>query len=356
MKKLLSALLSLTMVIAISSTAFAADMPITKTEETVSVNGYNFTITESTTPDYTVSRTFTRDEATTTRSTPNDDETKAMLLALGMDESEIEAIPLDTLHDYATSEEITVITSYSKRDETTNTTINLPEETALEEAAALSEEQENYAIQKSQGIPTAGEMPNDSTTPGFFKDSYMKITHSAIKQSGGSYKFTVTATWLTMPVFRGYDSIGACAMNGTVTPNTSSGKYSYTTKLFNMGSVSTSKSGDITITDISNEVNGNWYGSVGVFNLPNDVANPNTGVSIMHTDLQAYFEYKGHVSQPKVESYFNTVGTYTHTTISLGFSPSVSIDTSGSVSASIGIEPGINKDVRNAEREVHYIP
>jgi len=335
MKKLLSALLSLTMVIAISSTAFAADMPITKTEETVYVNGYNFTITESTTPDYTVSRTFTRDEATTTRSTPNDDETKAMLLALGMDESEIEAIPLDTLHDYATSEEITVITSYSKRDETTNTTINLPEETALEEAAALSEEQENYAIQKSQGITTAGEMPNDSTTPGFFKDS---------------------ATWLTMPVFRGYDSIGACAMNGTVTPNTSSGKYSYTTKLFNMGSVSTSKSGDITITDISNEVNGNWYGSVGVFNLPNDVANPNTGVSIMHTDLQAYFEYKGHVSQPKVESYFNTVGTYTHTTISLGFSPSVSIDTSGSVSASIGIEPGINKDVRNAEREVHYIP
>lgn len=159
-----------------------------------------------------------------------------------------------------------------------------------------------------------------------------------------------------MPFFRGYDSIGACAMNGTVTPNTSSGKYSYTTKLFNIGSVSTSKSGDITITDISNEVNGSWYGSVGVFNLPNDVSDPNTGISIMHTDLQAYFEYKGHVSYPKIESYFNTVGTYTHTTISLGFSPSVSIDTSGSVSASIGIEPGINKDIRSAEREVHYIP
>lgn len=159
-----------------------------------------------------------------------------------------------------------------------------------------------------------------------------------------------------MPFFRGYDSIGSCAMNGTVTPNTSSGKYWYKTKLINAGNITTTNSGDITITDRSNEIEGNWYGSVGVFKLPKDTADPNTGISIMHTDLGAYYEYKGHVSQPKVESYFNTVGSYTHTTVSLGFSPSVSIDTSGSASASIGIEPGINKDIRNAEREIHYVP
>lgn len=356
MKKLLSAFLSLIMIMGISSTAFAGDTPNTETEETVSVNGYNFTLTENTTPDYTVSRTYTRDENAVACSTSDMDETKAMLLALGMNEEEIEAIPSETLHDFATGKEITVVTSHTKHNETTNTTICLPEETAMEEAAALSEEQELYAIEKAQGICPAGEMPNNSTIPGVFSDSYMRITHSFINQGGGSYKFIVSATWLTMPFFRGYDSIGSCAMNGTVTPNTSYGKFWYTIKRYDMGSVSTSKSGDITITNKTNAVNGNWYGSAGIFNLPNDSSNAADNMSITHTDLRAYYEYKGHVSKPNDESYFNTVGTYSHAIIKPVFNPSISIDTSGSASASIGLGASITTDVRNAETEVHYKP
>lgn len=158
-----------------------------------------------------------------------------------------------------------------------------------------------------------------------------------------------------MPFFRGYDSIGACAMNGTITPNTSYGKYSYNTKTFNMGNVTTIPSGDITITDKENAVNGNWYGSAGIFNLPNDPGGSG-GTSVMHTDFTAYYEYKGHVSQPNIESYFNTVGSYSHATLGLSTDPSISIDTSGTASASIGLSLVSLTDVRNAEREIHYIP
>lgn len=165
----------------------------------------------------------------------------------------------------------------------------------------------------------------------------------------------VGATWLTMPFFRVYDSIGSCAMNGTVTPNTSSGKFWYTTKTFNMGNVSSIPSGNITITNRTNKTNGNWYGSAGIFNLPNDPGG-SAGITVMHTDLKAYYEYKGHVTQPTIASYFNTVGTYSHATIGLSVSPSISIDTSGTASASISLSLFADTDVRNAEREIYHRP
>ena len=241
-KKLVSVALSAVMVMGMSVTAFAAEPQTSEIEKTISANGYDFTVTEHTAPDYSVSRTYTK--SMMTRSATTEDETRAMLLALGMNEDEINAIPADTLQDFANGKEVTVVTSYTKRNETANTTVGLPEETALTSAAALSEEQENYILENQQGIATCGEKPNNSTTAGVFEDSYMKITHSAINQGNGSYKFTVNATWLTMPFFRGYDSIGSCAMNGTVTPNTSSGKYWYTTKTYYLGKVTSTPSGN----------------------------------------------------------------------------------------------------------------
>lgn len=354
MKKLISLLTALVMVLSMSTIAFAASA-YHDSEKSVTANGYTFSITERTHPDYSVSRTFTRDAAAT-RSLPDVNEAKAMLIAMGMDEEEVNAFPNETLQEFAMSEEVTVTTSYSKHSESSNQTVGMPEGAALAEATSLSSQQEAYIIANAQdGISPIGEKPNESTIPGVFEDSYMKITHAVAKLTGGAYKFTTSATWLTMPFFRGYDSIGSCAMNGTVTPNTSSGKYWYTTKTFNLGNVSSIASGDITITNKSNKVNGNWYGSAGVFNLPNDPGGSG-GVTVMHTDLHAYYEYKGHVSQPKVESYFNTVGTYSHSTISIASNPSVSIDTSGTASASIGLDITPSADIRNAEREIHYIP
>lgn len=354
MKKLLSIVLSLAMVFSFSATTFATKSNHTENEKTVSANGYDFTITEKTSPDYSVSRTYTKG-GTMAYSKQNDEETKAMLLALGMDEDEVNAIPTDTLQDFANGIEITVVIAYTKHNKTSETTTGIPESIALDEAATLNQQQENYIIQHQKEISTYDEKPNDSTTPGVFEDSYMRMSHSAIYQGNGYYKFTTSSRWLTMPFFRGYDSIGSCAMNGTVTPNTSSGKYWYTTKTYYMGNVSSIPSGNITITNRSNVADGNWYGSAGIFNLPNDPGG-SSGANVMHTNLNAYYEYKGHVSQPTIESYFNTVGTYSHATIGISWSPSISINTSGTASASIGLSLIADRDVRNAEREIHFVP
>lgn len=351
-KQLLCVALSSAMVMGMSATAFAAE-ETDSTKKIIENNGYSFEISETTKADYTVVRTYENDNPIT-RNAPDLEKAKALLAALGMTEDEINAFPTETLYDFATAEDIVVSTSYTKRNDENNTVIGLPANTAILEASILSEQQEDYFIEQLNPN-TRGTKPNDSTTPGEFKDSYMKITHSAIHLGGGSYKFTVNSEWLTMPFFRGYDSIGSCAMNGTVTPNTSSGKFWYTTKVINMGQISTLNSGDIAITDKSNKTNGNWYGSAGVFNLPNDVSNSN-GISLMHTNLKAYYEYKGNVTHPTLASNFNSTGTYVHATLTISGSPSVSIDTSGTVSASIGISVVGGEDIRNAELEVKYTP
>ncbi len=76
----------------------------------------------------------------------------------------------------------------------------------------------------------------------------------------------------------------------------------------------------------------------------------------MHTNLKAYYEYKGNVTHPTLASNFNSTGTYVHATLTISGSPSVSIDTSGTVSASIGISVVGGEDIRNAELEVKYTP
>lgn len=352
-KKLVCLALSSIMVIGMSATAFAAETA-DETEKTVKSGGYTFEITEKTEKDYTVVRTY-ENIASRARSTTNLGKAKAMLAALGMTEEEINAFPSETLYDIATAKDIVISTSYTRHSEDGNTTVGVPAKTATEAAAVLTEEQEDYFIEKLQAPAVSKAIANESTTPGVFKDSYMKITHTAIHLGGGSYKYTVSSEWLTMPFFRGYDSIGSCAMNGTVTPNTSSGKYWYTTKTINMGNITSTPSGNITITNKSNKVNGNWYGSAGVFNLPNDVSNPN-GVSLMHTGLKAYYEYKGNVTFPTLASNFNSTGTYSHATLTVSVSPSVSINTSGTASASIGLKIVGGTDVRNAELEVKYKP
>lgn len=362
MKKILSVILSIAMLFALSSTVFAADSG-NGTKKSVSLGDCTFEITEKVNADYTTVRTYTND-ATASRSAGALDleKTKALLAVLGMTDDEINAFPLNTLIDFANAKDIVVSTSYTKSNDDTKAVVGIPAQTAIEEATALSIQQMEYFLNNehlSEEIPmqTFGNISNTSTTPGEFKDTYMKMTHAAIHSGGGSYKFTVNAEWLTMPFFRGYDSIGSCAMNGTVTPNTSSGKYWYTIQTITLGKISTSSSGDILITDRYNKEKGNWYGSAGVFNLPNDIHSPDGTSSILYTNLKAYYEYKGNVTFPTLASNFNTAATYSHATIKLSIgSPSISIDTTGAVAVSIGLDIVGSMDIRVAELEVKYKP
>lgn len=178
-----------------------------------------------------------------------------------------------------TAKNIYTTTSYTKQNEETNTTVNLPKEVAIQEAQIISEQQIEYYLNMENNPTTFGVIENESTTPGEFRDTYMEMTHSALDNGGGDFTYVTDATWLTQ-----------------------------------------------------------------------------TGFSMIHEDLHAHFSYTGSVTNPQLVTNFNTNGSYSHATVALEIEPSISIDTSGDVSASIGISVIGTKDVRVAPLKVTYRP
>lgn len=267
-------------------------------------------------------------------------DTKELLVTLGMDEDAVNNLSPDVLNEFANSPYVTVSTAYT-RTNSNNQTVYVDEATALAESKRIETQRMNNFRQGV--VPLVTDQ---------FEDTYMKIVHTATPIGGGSYRFITDATWLTMPVFRGKDSVGSCAMNVTVTNATRSGNYSYDMTTISLGQTSTTnKKG--TISDFKNAVNGNWYGSGGVVDLPLDVYGDTS--SIMYTNYKSHYEYAGKVNYPELESNFNSVGSYDHATFAIDVSPSLSIDTSGP-SASIGLGVIGVTDTRSAEVSVHYVP
>lgn len=345
LKKIVSLVLVTVMAIGMSVTAIAAEPSTNGIEKSVSVNGYTFSITERTDAYKRIIRTYENSTAQT-RSSINLDETKALLIALGMQEENVNKLTTDTLMEFANGEEIYVATSYSKADSENNIT-PLEEAVALQEAANLKAQQDAYKMNMALGIAPAADYSD------YTQDSYMRVDYAVTYQGDGNYLYVVDGEWLTMPFFRGFDSIGSCAMNGTVTNSTRSGSYEHDITYINMGSISYDDYSG-TITNKKNAVNGNWYGSAGVINLPNDVYGEYS--SVIYDNFSAHYQYSGHVSSPSEERWFNTIGTYDHATISIAFDPSVSIDLNGDVSASIGLSLVGSVDSRPVEFEVHYVP
>lgn len=345
MKKLLSALLAFTLIFSMSVSAFAAEPNTDGQKRSVESGGYTFTITEQTDENHRIIRTYEKDQ-TSARTMPNLQETKALLVALGMEEDNVNELSEETLQEFAEGSQITISTSYTKADENNNVTY-LDETTALAESAELKAQQDSLKYNLAQGIATAADYED------YYKDSYMKVTYAVTYKGSGSYLYSIDGKWLTMPFFRGFDSIGSCAMNGTVTNSTRSGNYSYDITYINGGSISYDDySGNI--TNFKNAVNGNWYGSSGIINLPNDVFTDYS--SIIYDNFEAHYQYRGHVTSPSEARWFNTVASYDHATVSIAFDPSVSIDLNGDVSASIGLSIVGSTDTRSVEFEVYYKP
>lgn len=180
--------------------------------------------------------------------------------------------------EFANGEEIYVATSYSKADSENNIT-PLEEAVALQEAANLKAQQDAYKMNMALGIAPAADYSD------YTQDSYMRVDYAVTYQGDGNHLYVVDGEWLTMPFFRGFDSIGSCAMNGTVTNSTRSGSYEYDITYINMGSISYDDYSG-TITNKKNAVNGNWYGSAGVINLPNDVYGEYSSVNIGEKKLR----------------------------------------------------------------------
>lgn len=348
MKKFVSLFMAFAMVLALALPASAAKAQATGTEKDVMVDGYTFTITEMTDTNKRIVRSYQNNANTNAKTAVDINETKALLVALGMQQKQVDNLSNATLQEFAEGSQIYVATAYIKADSNNNVT-PLDEATALKESSALKELQDTINLNRAFGIATAA----DADYKDYFEDSYMRVDFAATYKGNGNYLYSVDGEWLTMPFFRGFDSIGACAMNGTVTNSTRSGNYSYDITYINGGRI-TYDSYSSAITNKKNAVNGNWYGSAGVINLPNDVYGDYS--SIIYRNFAAHYEYQGHVTSPSEARWFNVIGTYDHATVSIAFDPSISIDLNGDVSASVGLSIVGTTDSRSVEFEIYYRP
>lgn len=349
MKKFLSIVLSILMVASLSFSAFAAS-----SEAVVKTTSGKFGITEMIDKNHRVIRSFKRDEVNNNIQVRLDkidySETKAMLLELGMEQDFIDKLSLDSLETYRRSKQLIGITSYTKSDADHNVEY-VEEDVALAASAIINEVQQERIKLLANEDKVVQTRAQDT-----YEDSYMRVFYLVAYLGSGEYKYSADARWLTMPMFRGKDSIGSCAQNGTVTPDTQYGWYEYDVTHTNFGRITYSYySADISSSNYQNAVNGNWYGSAAIIDLPNDIFSNYTNT--VYTNYKVHYEYKGHVTSPESASWFNTTGTYLHSTVALSLSfPSVSINTSGTVSASIGISLLGITEPRSVELEIYYQP
>lgn len=350
-KNFIFIIMSFIMFLTNHTTTFASDIQANGTNRIIYNNGYSFEIKETVDKNNNIIRTYQNNKNELMSLSNDYSVTRSLLVSLGMDKDYVNELTMDTLKEFSEGEQIVVTTSYSKIDKNNNKTY-LDEETALKESAILKEQQ--HIIKMNNAF----EKENYADYSDIFKDSYMKLTYAVTYKSNGSYLYSVDSTWLTMPFFRGYDSIGSCAMNGTVTNSTRSGYYKYDATYINNGTggtVTYDKNKKVNITKFKNAIKGNWYGSVGIFNLPNDINN--SYATTFYENIRAHYQYQGHVTSPSEARWFNTVASYDHATIAITIdTPSIGIDLNGEVSASIGLAITGSKDTRSVELEIHYIP
>lgn len=266
-----------------------------------------------------------------------------------MEQAFIDNLSTDTLEMYSGATSFVGEVSYTKVN-SDNVKTYVTEEEAITSAQLINSEQmimqEGSLVQNRQ---------QDT-----YQDSYMRVFYLVTylgddDNDPGKYYFSTDARWLTMPIFRGTDSIGSCAMECTVTNSSRSGWYEYDTYYtYGLSSWNTPTHSNMSSSSFQNPVNGNWYGSGAIINLPNDSATDTS--SIIHTNYKAHYEYCGHVNTPTLSKWFNTIGTYDHSRFTIAFSPSLSIDTGGEFTANLGLDFAVAHDIRGVELEVHYIP
>lgn len=340
MKKIMSVILSIILCFSLSIPVFAAT-------EDPNIKGFNLP-SESSKADFTLIskypsgnvsesvdsnktvRIYTKDTKPNLEST--EEETKEVLLELGMESIAVENLSNSEMKELNNSSTITATTSYIKVDENSNVSY-VTEEEALYEAAKI--QAKGYAGQDT------------------IQDTYMRVWHALSYLGNGAYHVITDARWLNMPFWRSTDAIGACVQFLTITGGTQEGYYSYDTTTVTTTSTKKTSSGNIKITNVKSASDGNFYGCAGLFNLPKDLST--SSKTVKHSNLFAHFSYKGHMNFPTTTTYFNSTGTYIHVQIGVQISPSLTVTTKGS-SGAISLTTSYKQEPRPVYLEILYVP
>ena len=178
-------------------------------EVVVEKGDYVFHLAEIDKGDEGIIRMYSNDNA---RSIKGLDETKCLLYALGYNEKYVEGLTSNEVQEYALASEIMVSSAYMKTDEKGNTTY-VDAETALEEVEIARDREQTKINNLINGIAPA-EVEID-----YEENAYMQLIHG-VAITGEICELVVSAEWLTMPIIRSYDSVGACGQYLNYLPGT----------------------------------------------------------------------------------------------------------------------------------------
>ena len=276
------------------------------------------------------------------------EETKSILLDLGLSLESINHMSDEKLEHYANASQIFSVTSFMivKPDgETIYTTENVVLEKAERVNQQIADMFKSYATNSNEVVADL----ND-------RDGALELNAIISHTGNGHYLYDLEATWHSMPAFRYVDSLGAVAEVCSVVNNTRNGNYTYTTVYSDATGTRTETETEYLYgnSDFKNDEDGEWSGTAALINLPNDVTIPDSSYISMVTTLTANVSFVTRVTYPNQETNFNVVATYSHGT--LNFSPSIDISYPSGVSASIGIKGGSDDCNVQTDRPISYVP
>lgn len=353
MKKLVSVIMLLSLLVGVTP---ASAISIEAASE--------FGIIESTLEDGRVMRMYQRDEAEPMarreQTSGNYEETKMLLSAIGIDQVVIDSYSEEELMTFEDSQEISVTTVYVKTDADGNS-VSLSKEQMISEMEKLDTAAETYSVVDP---PSGGGGEVFVGT-----DTYMEVKLTVAHQSGAKYFFAADATWLTMPKQRFTDAIGICAQEISPEAYTCQGWYVYDKTTYDNGKV-TNEPSKYTFFDgsaiESSLSNGTWEGAGACFKLPENIQESHYPFSIVCSNLKAHFQYYANIRDYANPKYFNVSANYSHATVSVGVTPSLSISASvgstmvPSVSGSVGVTFRLNSHVENhcviSSHNINYVP
>lgn len=352
--------IALTFSLLFSTSALHASAATTQ-EKTItkSYGNFEFKLTETSRPSSdSVTLTYNRPDNLTTL--PSKTQTEALLHTLGLEDVFVDRISDSDLLTYAAADQITGSTAFLRLDPDGSSVV-------INESEALQAEAEYQEILHNMlnATTTAEAEKYEQQLVGL--NDYLRIHYLVVSLGNGRYRYGVSSRWLTMPEHRRSDSLGACAQDISIDPDTRSGYYGYTKVEYpnTVNEVISSPSFTIdadpnnpqNTSFIQSPVDGRWDGSGIIFYLPED-GSRGSSYSVINYDFYAHYEFEADVAYPDNRVNFNTIGSYDHAVTEIVFSPSLSIsyDKVTSVSAAVGLSLENNTEMLAIEYQINYVP
>lgn len=307
-------------------------------ETVIGINGKEFVIIETAEVDGSITKVCLRDPETITGT---DRRTlMELLIALGMDESELDLLSDDDLRRYEVAPEIGLNVSYTKTNRWTGEVSSVTREEALANTPV-------EIIREGSFYELTDNNP--------YSDYYMEISIAYVSEYDdiqGKYQFLVFQRWLNMPAQRFNDGIGLLIKDFNIDESSAHGTYYWTQAVTDILAGTTAYTNrSSSVYNISFPTMDSYDGAAGKVVLPAD------GIDEYYqrenTNFRVMFYCVGYVDDPNGQT-FNVRGSYVHSMIVPAVTPYLEISTDLRLLFTI-IPQGLQSE-RHAQATVFYTP